>query len=165
MSSVDIKAAYRSIMINPKQWKYQGLSWVINNEHKYMVDTHICFGSQCAPYIFTEITNFILRCLKRRGYVNSIVYLDDFLVTGNSREECAEAQKALITLLRSLGLYLAWPKCVAPCQKIAYLGVLFDTTTMTISLPADKLDKLHQELFFFWIRTKLLRNNFSVYAE
>lgn len=117
MSSVDIKAAYRSIMISPRQWKFQGLSWVINDRQRYLVDTHICFGSRCAPYIFTQITNFILRCLKRRGFINSIVYLDDFLVTGKSQEECAEAQKALISIRHSLRFYVAWPKCVAPCQK------------------------------------------------
>lgn len=102
MASVDISAANSSIMINPAQWKFQGLSWEKNGTPKYIVDTHICFGSRCAPYIFTQITNFVLRCLKRRGFINSTVYLDDFLVTGTSREECEQAQQTIISLLRSL---------------------------------------------------------------
>lgn len=104
MASVDISAAYRSILVNPSQWKYQGVSWNVNGEKTWLYDTHVCFGLRCSPYLFTQVSNFILRCLKRRGFNASIVYLDDFLVLGNSRQECENAQQTLISILRFIGL-------------------------------------------------------------
>lgn len=149
MSSVDISAAYRSILIHPSQWKFQGIAWDFDGDKKFLYDTHGCFGLRCAPYLFTQITNFVLRCLQRRGFTRCLVYLDDFLVLGSSAQECIEAQQMLISILRSLGFYIAWKKCVAPSQIITYLGVTFNSVQMSVSLPQDKMDRLHQELKFF----------------
>lgn len=110
--------------------------------------------SNNSVHLFTQITNFVLRCLHRRGFVKSLVYLDDFLVTGSTREECEQAQLTLISILRSLGFNIAWPKCVSPSQNLEYLGVRFDTTSMTASLPPAKMAKLHHELAFFAYKSR-----------
>lgn len=149
LASVDIHSAYRSIMVHPSQWRYQGVSWPINGVQTYLLDTHICFGLKCAPYLFTQVSNFVLRCLHRRGFMRSAVYLDDFLVTGKSRKECAQAQNCLIEILRSLGFGIAWGKCVSPTQSITYLGLQFNSEEMTVSIPPDKMAKLRTELEFF----------------
>lgn len=60
MASLDISAAYRSVLIHPSQWKYQGISWHIEGQQTYLLDTHLCFGLRCAPYLFTQISNFIV---------------------------------------------------------------------------------------------------------
>lgn len=65
MATIDIAAAYRSILVHPSQWLYQGISWNVEGEHQYLCDIHICFGLRYAPYLFTQVRNFILRCLKR----------------------------------------------------------------------------------------------------
>lgn len=51
MASIDIQSAYRSIMVHPSQWMYQGISWQINGVETYLLDTHICFGLKCAIYL------------------------------------------------------------------------------------------------------------------
>lgn len=149
MSSVDIASAYRSILIHPSNWKYQGICWNIDDVSRYLYDTHLCFGARCAPYLFTQVSNFILRCLKRRGFELCTVYLDDFLLIGRTKEECMQAKSTLISILRSLGFRIAWNKCVSPSQKITYLGVTFDSKEMTVSLPPSKMDRLHHEINFF----------------
>lgn len=149
MASVDISAAYRSILIHPSQWKYQGIKWEIDGVQQFLCDTHVCFGLRCAPYLFTQVSNFILRCLHRRGFKSSLVYLDDFLVLGDTKEECLKAQLTLISILRSLGFFIAWNKCVAPTQKIVYLGVEFNSIDMSVRLPNDKMKRLFEELEFF----------------
>lgn len=149
MASVDIASAYRSILIHPSNWKYQGVIWDINGSSQYLCDTHLCFGARCAPYLFTQVTNFVLRCLKRRGYHQCTVYLDDFLVLGESEHECRQAQLTLISILRTLGFYIAWEKCIAPTQRITYLGVIFDSNEMSVSLPQEKMEKMHREISFF----------------
>lgn len=149
MSSVDIAAAYRSILIHPSNWKYQGIQWVINEKPTYLYDTHLCFGARCAPYLFTQVSNFILRCLKRRGFQLCTVYLDDFLLIGKNRQECLDAQSNLISILRSLGFHVAWNKCMSPSQILTYLGVTFNSNEMSVSLPENKMEKLHREIKFF----------------
>lgn len=103
-ASIDIKSTYRSIMVHPDQWHYQGIKWELEGVPTYRMNTHICFGLKCGPYLFTQVSNFVLRCLKGRGFVRCTVYLDDFLVLGNTQEECLAAQSCLIHILRSLGL-------------------------------------------------------------
>lgn len=149
MASVDINNAYRSIMVHPSQWGYQGISWVIDGVPTYLMDTHICFGLRCAPYLFTQVSNFVLRCLQRRGFTRCVVYLDDFLVLGQTKKECQEAQNCLIEILRSLGFGISWSKCASPSQDITYLGVEFNSANMSVSLPSGKMSKLHAELNFF----------------
>ena len=91
MATVDIAAAYRSIAISPDQWRYQGVSWKVNGVDTYITDTRLCFGLRCAPYVFTQISDFIVKCLARRGFHRVISYLDDFLLFGDSRVECIRA--------------------------------------------------------------------------
>lgn len=154
MASVDIQAAYRSILVHPSQWKFQGVKWQINGKATYLYDTHVCFGLKCAPYLFTQVSNFVLRCLQRRGFYKSIVYLDDFLVFGDTRQECETAQLTLISILRSLGFYIAWKKCTTPSQVITYLGVVFNSIDMSVSLPSEKMSKLQSEVRFFIGKTR-----------
>lgn len=71
------------------------------------------------------------------------------MVIGKTEKECCTAQLTLISILRSLGFYIAWDKCVAPTQRITYLGVTFDSTNMSVSLPQSKMDRLHREISFF----------------
>lgn len=151
MCTVDISAAYRSISVRQDQWQYQGVSWNFGDGKgsQYMVDTRLCFGLRCAPYIFSIISGSIVDMMSRKGFDNIFVYLDDFLILGQSFDECQAAQMTLIHLLISLGFYINWAKCTTPANRCKYLGVLVDTNTMTLSLPRDKLQKFHREIAFF----------------
>ena len=154
MATVDIASAYRSVPILADHWKYQGISWMMDGELCDLLDTHLCFGLRCAPYIFTMISNFISSTMSRLGYPNVINYIDDFLVHGDTFEQCQEAQTVLIRLLGQLGFHVSWKKCTTPSTRVKYLGIIFDSITMELSLPQDKLDKLHVELGFFSGRSR-----------
>lgn len=148
-STVDISAAYRAIPINPRHRTYQGLRWSVDGQLKYLVDTHLCFGARCAPFIFTQIGNFINRCLIRRGYCTVLNYIDDFICFGNSFDECQQVQMTLINLLRRLGFQISWKKCSSPSTYTKYLGLYFDSVNMQVKLPDEKLNRLFTELQFF----------------
>ena len=154
MCTIDISSAYRSIPISADQWCYQGVEWVLDGEKIFLVDTNLSFGLRCAPYVFTQISNFITRCLMRRGFVQVVNYLDDFICIGQTLSECAEAQRALIRILRSLGFFVNFKKCTSPSTECLYLGIVFNTVTMSVSLPQVKLDKLLNEVNFFRDRSR-----------
>lgn len=148
MATVDIASAYRTVSIHPEDWEHQGLSWLIEGSPTFLFDTRISFGLRCAPYIFTNIGNFIVNCMSRKGYT-VINYIDDFWVQGTDFDTCQLAQLELIVLLGRLGFSVAWEKCTSPSQHCIYLGLLFDSSNMSISLPNDKLESLHSEMEFF----------------
>ena len=157
MASVDVASAYRSISVHPSDWDFQGLRWIIDQEPCFLRDTRLCFGLRCAPYIFTCISDFIVRAMRRRGYA-VVNYLDDFWLQGATFETCQVAQLELISLLGNLGFFVSWKKCSSPATKVRYLGMLFDSDNMTISLPQDKLGMLHSELAFFRGKTRATKH-------
>lgn len=156
-ATIDISAAYRAIPIKEEHRQFQGLRWRLSGSLSYLVDTHMCFGARCAPYVFTQIGNFIVRCMNRRGFHGILNYIDDFICFGDSFAQCQEVQMDLINLLLRLGFYISWKKCSSPSQVTKYLGLLFDSQQMRVVLPEEKLAKLHMELEFFKNRTRATR--------
>lgn len=105
----------------------------------------MCFGLKCAPVIFTQIGNFVVRCMQRRGYTAIINYIDDFISVGSTFQDCQHVQRVLINLLIKLGFHVSWDKCYGPSQYTRYLGLFFDTRHIRLVLPDEKLEKLHRD--------------------
>ena len=68
-----------------------------------------------------------------------IVYLDDFLIIADSKEECAQALNCLIQLLRRSGFAIHWGKVIDPTNRITFLGIELESISMSLRLPKDKL--------------------------
>ena len=154
MASVDISSAYRSISIREDQWTYQGINWPVDGQLVPLWDARLSFGLRCAPFIFSEISDFISDTMGRLGFSCVANYLDDFLVFGKSFAQCQHAQSTLINLLGDLGFYVSWKKCSSLSTSVRYLGIIINSIEMSLSLPEDKLSKLHTELEFFQGRTR-----------
>ena len=87
--------------------------------------------------------------MARRGYTKVTNYLDDLIVIGDTFESCQWVQKELIHLLISLSFHISLKKCSSPSTNTRYLDIDINSLDMTLSLPSDKLAKLHQGLDFF----------------
>ena len=64
--------------------------------------------------------------MQRLSFKCIVNYLDDFLIIGQSYEECLNAQLALINLLIKLGFAISWNKLKGPTQNIAFLELQLD---------------------------------------
>ena len=159
---VDIKAVYRSVNVNPLHRQFQGLVWNIDGENCYMQDNCLSFGLKCAPWIFSRLSEFVVRCMARRGYHQVFSYLDDFLVVGDTRHSCQEGLNSLPKLLRELGFYIAWKKVVRPSQLVTYLGIQLDSVLMEISLPEAKLRKVRDIVQDFKSMDKCTKRHLKV---
>lgn len=142
MSVIDIKNAYRCVSVNPEQIRYQGLSWEIEGEQRYLIDNRLCFGLRCGPYFFNLISEFIHDKLVQLYNIRLVNYLDDYLTMCNSYEGCLENQRLVIAMLRFVGFQVSWKKVTAPSQKTVYLGIEIDSNLMCISLPEVKVLKM-----------------------
>ena len=154
MATLDISSAYRSVAIRADNWPYQGILWPVEDSPAYLYDVRLSFGLRCAPYIFTEISDFIVHTMSRLGYPGIMNYLDDFLVFGETYEACQTAQSVLTRLLGELGFLVSWKKSTTPSKVVRYLGIIINSDTMSLSLPEDKLEKLKLELLFFRNRSR-----------
>ena len=114
-----------------------------------MVDTRLPFGRKSAPGIFHQITQAVKRMMARRDYSLLVVYLDDFLIIGETKEACQEAYDALCNLLVALGFQLSSTKLIPPTQCLVFLGAEIDTVNMSLSLPQAKLEDLKSVVLSF----------------
>ena len=85
--------------------------------------------------------------MARKGYNSVVVYLDDFLVIGESQEACQMALNAILSLLQNLGFRINWSKAIYSAPQLIFLGVTIDTFQGT----EDKLEALQ----FFWLEFSL----------
>ena len=150
-SVLDIKSAYRSVNVHPENRCYQGFIWDLqsNGFPEYYEDNCLCFGLRSAPYLYTQITEFIVRTMNRLGVTDVYGYLDDFIVIGQSELECKTSMSTLIDLLQDLGFVVAWKKVVIPSQVVTYLGIELDSVSMQLRLPQCKVVRLKSLIYDF----------------
>lgn len=145
MATVDLKSAYRSVLVHPSNRTFFGLKWNIQGKEVHLVDNFVCFGARVAPACFNRLTDAVSRMMGKRGYICQN-YLDDFICYGLSYEECVSAQLCLIEILRRLGFYINWSKLSSPSKQCRYLGLLIDSERRSVSLPSDELLKVREAL-------------------
>ena len=147
LAKVDIKSAYRHIPIHPSSQRVTGLNWKFSDGRKlFLYDAKLPFGAKASPTIFHRISQAVKRMMQRRGYDLIVAYQDDFLIIGRSYEQCREAWIALINLLLRLGFEINYGKLVAPTTCLVFLGVQLDTVACELSLPAEKLCKIRDNV-------------------
>ena len=103
LAKVDLANAYRSVKINPSNYKATGLKWRFSGDQRvsYLVDTRLPFGSKRSPVIFNRLSQAVKAMMAARGY-DIVAYLDDFLIVSDTREKCLTGLNTLLTLLRAL---------------------------------------------------------------
>lgn len=83
MATLDLKDAYLMLPIKSSHRKY--LRFRFNSiMYEY---TCLPFGLSSAPFVYTKLMKPILAHLRARGF-SSVLYLDDFLLLGDTFEEC-----------------------------------------------------------------------------
>ena len=105
------------------------------------------FGWSEAPLVFSILTAEIVAAMGERGFACS-AYIDDIIVIGSTKDECDAAGMALDELLASVGFqwHLEDKGDLVSVQRIVYLGVEIDSTTMTLHLPDEKVASLSAEI-------------------
>ena len=144
LGKLDLQSAYRSVGIKRSNYQYTGLKWRFTGDKKdtYMIDTRLPFGSSRSPGIFNSLSQGVLAIMRKKGYFNIVVYLDDYIFVCSSYEECQRTMLALMRVLRELGFSINYNKVVGPAQRIVFLGIEIDTIKMTLTLPDSKVTDL-----------------------
>lgn len=149
LASIDLKDAYHLVSIHKKHHKY--LRFVFAGQiYEY---TCLPFGLNTAPYLFTKLLKPVLFYLRQRGFL-SVLYIDDFLLLGRSYSECLSNIAVTKQVLSSLGFIINLEKSILiPNTNIKYLGFLYNTVDMSVSLPLDKQQSILKHVL------KIMRSN------
>ena len=144
-TSIDLKDAYWHIPVHPYYRKFLGFS-IGGKKYRFRA---MPFGLNVAPRIFTKLCRPILQELRRRG-VNLLVYLDDWLVWGDSVVQCQEFTRIVLLTLERRGFIVNYRKSrLVPAQNFVWLGVNWDTLSGTLSMPESKVTSLTRDLSSF----------------
>lgn len=144
MATIDLKESYLLIPIDIESRKYLRFQYIAQNSNEIITYefSALCYGLGIAPRCFTKIVREVVAHLRSRGH-KSVCYLDDICCLAESYDECRRNVQETITLLECLGFVVNYDKSqLQPQQVCKFLGFIYDTTQMTLSLPLDKRNKI-----------------------
>ena len=116
----------------------------------YIIDGELYFdkvlpmGMRSAPYIAQRVTNAIRHIHEQRKFF-LLNYVDDFL-GAELKHAVLQAYQHLIQLLETLRVEVAPEKVIPPTTRIEFLGVTFDSQTMTIEVTQYRIQDMIAEL-------------------
>lgn len=143
----DLRRAYRQFPIDPGDIRLLGVMW----RGKIFLDMYLAMGLRSAAQVCQRVTTAVARIMEALGFVVAN-YLDDFAgcEIGLTAEE---AFVCLGELLDELGLDESLKKAWSPATWMEFLGVLFDTIRLTLSITPQRLVEI-EELVRQWLDKK-----------
>lgn len=142
LAKLDLEDAYYMVPIHKDHRRYLRFTFD-NSTYQYRC---LPFGLCTAPRIFTKIMRPVIAVLRKQGYLSN-TYLDDLLLIGSSYESCEDNVSKTVALLGQLGLQINFKKSqLIPSQSIEYLGFVYDSVEMSISLPERKRYSIRKEI-------------------
>ena len=133
MFKKDLKKAYRQIPIDPGDYHLVSYIW---KKHLFC-DTVLSMGLRNAAYICQRVTNAIAFIMLQIG-IAILNYLDDLAGVEN-KSNAHFAYYCLGEVLAKCGLVESVDKASPPSEIMVFLGVLFNTITMTVEVTPDRL--------------------------
>ena len=141
MYKCDLSRAYRQIPVEPIDYALLGFRW----RSKYYIDTRLPFGLASAAMACQRTTKAVAYMFENLG-LPLINYLDDLASAKRTLQDAISAFYQLKQLLSDLGLQESALKAVFPTQIMIFLGVLFNSVTMTMEVTPDRLEQILSEL-------------------
>ena len=136
LAKLDIQSAYRIVPVHPDDHCLLGVKW----KGQVFVDCALSFGLRSACKIFTALADAVEWVASQRGALGMAHYLDDYIMWGApSSKDCAESLRILLEVCSELGIPVASQKCQGPSTRLVFLGIEFDTMSMELRLPEEKL--------------------------
>jgi len=143
MAKLDIKAAYRAVPIRPADWPLMGMCWA----GRYYFHCTLPFGLRSSCHLWERYATAAQWIAMHYLLIQYILhYVDDFFIAARAQDDCARHLQQFLHLLQQLGLPVAEDKTAEPNTRMAFLGIVIDSTAMTVSLDALRLENIRTML-------------------
>ena len=133
---VDLRKAFRQINICPGQYNLVSFIW---KKHIFC-DTVLSMGARSAAYCCQRMTNAFAFIMFQIG-ICLLNYLDD-LASAETPELAHFSFNTVRSVLRKCGIEESQNKACPPSTIMAFIGVLFNTNTMTIEVTPERLNEI-----------------------
>ena len=135
-TSVDLKDAFFHVSIYPPHRKFLRFGF----EGRVFQYTVLPFGMSLSPRVFSKCTQAAIAPLRAQG-VRLDIYLDDCLISADTRELAIQHTQLVVSHLNSLGFHLNMEKSsLVPFQRATFLGIMLDSTTLRARLSQERID-------------------------
>ena len=151
MFKIDLSRYFRQIPLDPGD--YSLIGYVI--EGKIYFDKVILMGMRSAPYITQRISNVFAHIIHTLEYF-LLNYVNDFVGAELSNRVWA-TYNTLTRILEDLQVDISPEKLVPPTTRLEFLGITFDSDSMTMEISQQKLIEIKQELQAWLLKTTATR--------
>ena len=151
MFKVDLSRYFRQIPLDLGD--YSLIGYVIKGQ--IFFDKVLPMGLRSAPYIAQRLTNAIAYIHRQMEWF-LLNYVYDF-VGAEIKDKIWESFNALTSLLETLKVETSKDKMVPPTTRLEFLGITFDSDTMTMEISQTKLEEIKQEVSSWLLRTTACR--------
>ena len=153
MFKIDLHRYFRQLDLDPGD--YSLIGYII--EGRLYFDKMVPMGVRTGPYIAQRVSSAITWIVQQVMYF-LLNYVDDF-VGAELGETAWAAYNFLTKLLRDLWVQTSPEKRVPPTTRLEFLGTTFDSKTMTMEVPPQKLAEIKEELEKWKVKEKATRKD------
>jgi hypothetical protein len=148
MSKIDLKDAYKNIMVRPDDWHHLGSTWVNESgETEFFIDHVLPFGLRSSAMLFDLFASALEFSMYVNKCSNVIHYLDDFYTCGKAgTSECASNLSIMLQTCEVLGMPVNPAKVVQPVSRLEFLGIIIDADVMELQMSQERLDDIFDTL-------------------
>ena len=158
----DLSRFFLQIPLDPTEYQRVGLIW----RGLYFFFVGLAFGLRHSGLQGQKITDSLAWIHRRSGLdtdeelmYNVVNYSDDLGGVESDKSRATESFTQLKRLLDDLGLEESIKKAEAPNTKMTYLGVMFDSESMSMRVPPDKLAEIKSEIGKWSKKTTITKQN------
>jgi hypothetical protein len=141
-SKLDLSNCFLSFPLHPSALPY----FIFRFDNQLYQFTRMPFGLSSAPRICTELLAVPAFAMRQWGIDRGDRYLDDTLLTDESRESAERSLLVAQHTLTSFGLVINPDKTEGPAQRLAFLGIELDSVRRTMSCTPERLNEIRELL-------------------
>ena len=136
----NLSRAYRQLRIDPLDYPLL----TIKHDGAFYVDICPSFGCRASGHAQQRVSDAVVHLMNQENF-QVLAYVDDFCGIAPDKTTADRSFARFHTLTEELGLKLAPEKTCPPSSTMEWLGFLFNTNDMTITIPQTKLDDVLTE--------------------
>ncbi len=140
MAKVDLKAAFKHILVRPDQWHLLGLHLDSPERvREFFFDATLPFGLRSSLKLFNEFTKIIQRLVKQIGIDKIYGYLDGFFIVDDTEYGFLEKKDLFKSYMSSPGWVFNEVKDKGPAQIMELLGIEIDEWEQILRITEERM--------------------------
>ena len=131
----DYSCAYRQLRVDPLDWPLLGIKW----KDIWYWDQSIPFGVKWGAAMCQRVSDAICHISRIECGASNMAYIDDTVGGALGTAKAARHFEGTRKVMLSVGMKVAPEKCQAPCTRMIWIGILWDTIAMTMTINPEKI--------------------------